>query len=552
MPSMPNDTDDARDSERGNQYDNHAQQKRSTRLPPPTFALTLSAGDSPDSADRVASQPGVFGGSHLSPLVETTAAQLEANLPTDDNEPTSSHSLLDYASASASNNDFLQDQPYGYTGATQLVSSKDSLNVWIVPPRHNTSVDAIPKYPSAETIKSTTNRQTPVLGESGMRLSGGELVSAASKSTYASIPDSSSTPISSSGQGSGHVIHSFTTSQSGFNHGFGSGHLSTAPVSAKRRRSTVTFSLNAEPFEVDPYFFMENAEQDSGPPPILPPWISPPRPILRRHSHMPTAVPSSQPTSTETSDSSHSFTGQLCMNANGPSSALSVIKTTSQPSTAVTRLPGSESPSAASIAIPRHRHTYAWSTAGLLSRVVEPVCSSMTAYMANPQSRVWQFLNYLKRSLDIFYLLSVPVSIAFICEVTFGFFHLFAAADLLLYVAVLLDMLRPRRNAYGVFPTDPVEQHHLYWRSTRNRLKLLACVPLDWALFFLRLSRGSWDEGYMCQHHIHVFFGSDGSSSLTPPDSTSGVTLLGSSARFLYSNRYVRRCIDFLRHFSLQ
>ncbi|KNE70519.1 hypothetical protein AMAG_14643 [Allomyces macrogynus ATCC 38327] len=135
--------------------------------------------------------------------------------------------------------------------------------------------------------------------------------------------------------------------------------------------------------------------------------------------------------------------------------------------------------------------------------VVQNVVAMVNDAMVLPDARVWRMWDNMKRTLDLYYLICVPLQMAFVCDYGYPYFYHFCALDVIMLISVLLDVVRPRYDAFGQLVTERVAKRHLFLSQPIKVAQLFSCIPFDWAVLFYALSTKQPLECHNPQYVLH-------------------------------------------------
>ncbi|ORZ32494.1 cyclic nucleotide-binding-like protein [Catenaria anguillulae PL171] len=76
----------------------------------------------------------------------------------------------------------------------------------------------------------------------------------------------------------------------------------------------------------------------------------------------------------------------------------------------------------------------------------ERLAPSMQNAFSNPNSRLWLALDIMVSLADLFYMIVIPVALAFVCDTPKGFTNVQFGVDIVMMFALVLDYHRPRRD----------------------------------------------------------------------------------------------------------
>ncbi|KAJ3369419.1 Kinesin-like protein kif27 [Allomyces arbusculus] len=135
--------------------------------------------------------------------------------------------------------------------------------------------------------------------------------------------------------------------------------------------------------------------------------------------------------------------------------------------------------------------------------VVQTVLAAANDAMVQPDARVWRMWDNMKRTLDLYYLICVPLHMAFVCDYGYAYFFHFCALDVIMLVSVLLDVVRPRYDAFGQLVAERDAKRHLFLSQPIKVAQLFSCIPFDWAVLFYALSTHQPLECHNPQYVLH-------------------------------------------------
>ncbi|KAJ3360814.1 Kinesin-like protein kif27 [Allomyces javanicus] len=132
--------------------------------------------------------------------------------------------------------------------------------------------------------------------------------------------------------------------------------------------------------------------------------------------------------------------------------------------------------------------------------VVQTVVATLNDAMVQPDARVWRMWDNMKRTLDLYYLIC---EMAFVCDYGYAYFYHFCALDVIMLVSVLLNVVRPRYDAFGQLVAERNAKRHLFLSQPIKVAQLLSCIPFDWAVLFYALSTKQPLECHNPQYVLH-------------------------------------------------
>ncbi|KAJ1518241.1 hypothetical protein HMI55_001117 [Coelomomyces lativittatus] len=132
-------------------------------------------------------------------------------------------------------------------------------------------------------------------------------------------------------------------------------------------------------------------------------------------------------------------------------------------------------------------------------KVSHKLCSYIHYLRTSPQAREWKIWDICLRCVDIYYLLMIPLMLAFSCEFDESFLLHFMAFDILYILRVVFNFIRPVYNEYGELITDYKGIRTYYLKKPTGTIEVFGSIPFDWPLLFISFTRGSYYLDFTCQ-----------------------------------------------------
>ncbi|KNE68506.1 hypothetical protein AMAG_12681 [Allomyces macrogynus ATCC 38327] len=96
-----------------------------------------------------------------------------------------------------------------------------------------------------------------------------------------------------------------------------------------------------------------------------------------------------------------------------------------------------------------------------------------------------------------------PLQMAFVCDYGYAYFFHFCALDVIMLISVLLDVVRPRYDAFGQLVAERDAKRHLFLSQPIKVAQLFSCIPFDWAVLFYAVSTHQPLECHNPQYVLH-------------------------------------------------
>ncbi|KAI9188021.1 hypothetical protein H9P43_002412 [Blastocladiella emersonii ATCC 22665] len=153
-----------------------------------------------------------------------------------------------------------------------------------------------------------------------------------------------------------------------------------------------------------------------------------------------------------------------------------------------------------------------------LQRLTGPIRERIFNYtrhlLLEPDAFEWRMWDRIMWLVDIYYLIIIPVAFAFMCEFGSDFVLHFFLFDVLYFMRIAANLIRPKIDKYGQLVLSTIEKRRFYFNNMHGWAEVIGAIPLDWIIIFLARSQGPLADTLKCYNPYYVY--SDGTFSKKP------------------------------------
>ncbi|KNE73300.1 hypothetical protein AMAG_17468, partial [Allomyces macrogynus ATCC 38327] len=146
----------------------------------------------------------------------------------------------------------------------------------------------------------------------------------------------------------------------------------------------------------------------------------------------------------------------------------------------------------------------------------------------NPFAPAWKSWDRLTWAMDIYYVLVIPPTLAFMCDFTSSYMFSYLFFDTLSLLRVFLNTLRPKVNKFGQLITDAKGKRDFYFKNGAGWCELIGAIPIDWIPLFVGLPGNLLHVSMACQNPYYLY--ADGSMTQGVVDASKSLV----DRRFVY------------------